>query len=158
MESADTAADKAKKPSEEPQLVDNALSLALFIILFFLVANVSVLISAKVLNDAACTNAVAKAREGMMDGQRSEAVMHMAVSGVENTPTSFLVSMPQLTEFNYGTRNGKRALRIATSALARIPAPFLMPNAPFNSDGQLQVSRAYEIEISPQPVKKSGSK
>lgn len=157
VESANSAAETPKPQAEQPRVLDGIMSLALFIILFLLVANVSVLISAQVLNDAACNKAMAYARRGVLDGHRPEAVMRLAAVGVERTPTSFLVSSPEFVEFKDGYKNGKHSLRIKTRALAKIPAWFLMPNAPFDQHKQLSVSRTLEVEVGPEPAK-AGSK
>lgn len=152
-----TQVESANTSAESPK-VDKVLSLALFFVLFLLVANVSVLISAQVLNDTACSKAMAFAKRGVHNGHRPEAVMRLAAFGVEKTPTSFLVSSPEFIEFKDGEKNGKRSLLIRTRALAKIPAPFLMPNAPFNENGQLSVSRTYEVELAPEPGQKAGNK
>ncbi len=156
-----TEPEAKKESAEPPRIADTCLSIALFLLLFMLVANVSVLISAQCLNEAACRAAITWAKRGVIEGHRPEAVMRLASIGVESsTPTSFLVSHPEFIEFKDGYKNGKRAIRVRTRALAKMPAPFLMPNAPFNQNGQLSVSRTYELEIAPEPgpEHKAGSK
>jgi hypothetical protein len=152
-----TAASKPPE-TEKPHILEWIVSTGLFLLLCLLVSNVCVLVVARHSNDDACKAALTGARKAQQEGQGREAVMQAALLGVQTcSPSSALISHPEFVEFKDYRLRGRRAFRIRTRALARVPAPFLMPNAPFNQDGQLSVSRTYELEVEPARAGRAGS-
>lgn len=124
------------------------ISSILFVVLLLLVSNVSVLAIANRYNDLACQIALKMAGAAVIDGRDTYGVMEAARSCLENAPNSFFVTRPECIEFKDATKpEGGRMVRIGTRSLARIPAPFLMPNAPINSQGQMSFSRTYQMDI-----------
>lgn len=142
--------------TDKHQVVELCISTALFIIMFMLAANVSVLVAARRSTDEACRLALLKAKRAAEDGQSRQEVMHAALAGVNTCgPGGFLVRHPEFVSFRDGHHDGKRALIVSTRALVRIPAPFLMPNAPFNQDGELSVARTLLLEVEPPAASKA---
>jgi hypothetical protein len=158
VEPSDKQTPNSTPETDKPHLVETVISTALFLTLCLLASNVCVLVIARHSNDNACKTALTWAKKALAEGRGKEAVMQAALLGVQTcSPSNALISHPEFVEFKDLKRSGHRSLRIRTRALARVPAPFLMPNAPFDRDGQLSVSRTYELEIEPAKAGRAGT-
>jgi hypothetical protein len=123
-------------------------STVMFVIMLLLVSNVSVLAIASHYNDLACQIALRTAGNAVVDGRDTYGVMEAARLCLQGAPRSFFITRPEFIEFKDAKKpTGGRIVRIGTRSMARIPAPFLIPNAPINSDGQMSFSRTYQIDI-----------
>jgi hypothetical protein len=145
----ESKAETGKGATENARLVDSFLSTALFLLLFLLVANVSVLIIARDTNDAACRAALAVAAREMSAGKEKSSIVKEALDVLRlRGSNSFFVQPPEFVEYkDTAMSDGRHSLEMRTRVLARVPAPFLMPNAPFNSDGQLSISGVSQVGL-----------
>jgi len=160
---SESKADDGKPPSEtvapvgKTRLVDSFLSTGLFLVLFLLVANVSVLLIARDTNDSACRAALSVAASEMAAGKDKSSIVRDALDVLKSRgSTSFFVQPPEFVEYkDTATADGRHYLQMHTRVLARVPAPFLMPpNAPFNGDGQLSISGVSRVGLT--RIRKAG--
>jgi hypothetical protein len=113
-----------------------------------MMGNMAVLLLVWQYNDTACRAAVTAAGEAVLEGKDTRAVMNEALSGLnKSAPAGIFVEPPMFTQFKVENTKRGEALRIETTALARVPAPFLMPNANFEHDGRVPMSRSYIFEL-----------
>jgi hypothetical protein len=144
------AGQRARAPAWE-----RALGVGFFGLLVMMVGNIGVLLLVWQYNDTACRAAVLAAAEAILAGDDKTSVMRSALVGLNKcAPGGYFIERPIFTQFKDENTRGGRSLRIETTALARLPAPFLMPNANFGQDGRLPVSRSYVFQIG----KATGSK
>lgn len=139
----------AKPATEKVRLLETCLSSALFFLLFLLVSNVCVLIVARDINDAACRSALTRAAQEAYAGRDRRFIVEQALTGLKLRGTnSLFVDTPEFVEYKDTTMaDGRHSLQMRTRVFARLPAPFLMPNAPFNSVGQLSISQVYQVGV-----------
>ena len=147
--STDNEAPRERDAGRNKETVwDLAISVGFLGLMALLAGNIGVVAMARQYNDAACKSAVSAAAQAAVSGEDNNGVMRAAMIGLNNcAPGVFFVAHPIFTKFKDETANGGRSLRIETTALVSVPAPFLMPNAVLGQDGRLPVSRSYECRI-----------
>jgi len=131
-------------------VLEIAVSAGLLCVLVLLAGNVFVLCENCAYNDKACKGAVLSAANALISGLGGNDVRKAALLGLnDNSGGGFCVDHPEFTKFRDVEEHGTRALEIQTRVLARLPAPFLIPNIKLEAGGRLPISRTYRLQIGP---------